>query len=967
MDDSEPGKYYFDGKPNLFRSILIAFTVLFVSVIVVDSYKNASTIFTGTHYMFLPSTFYITKDLNLQKNKDSAWTRQVQSKELIPKGSFILSVNGIKADSTVNLRQIVNSLREDESVILKIFDINRAGEINDSWNKEKVISSSAEYIAKKSDLPGDFYTVLNKGVYIGYLVPGGATDNAGVKPGDVLLSIRDFSIELRTDVKEGSFKMESLRYLRNLPLNEKIPFIILRNNNVMAIDVTLKTFGIMTNHLLLLIMGFVTLIFGFFVGVKKPQFKSTRITSIAFLIIGLQISSSLNYYPPEYDTFSFVKIYLSNFLAFLIIPLLLHSMAYFPVIRKNFVKRKINLIIPYAYSLAGIIAFTVWYFINPGTINGVYFSIATFFVVLFYVISRLRTKENLSKDEKRASNIILFIFLFVSAFEFLRDFLLFGGVAIPNIMYYIFLLNFLLPVAYAYILIRYKIFDIDFTMKRNIQYNLLTVLWYAFLLSCFALIFFTLSGSNLIFPGVDYSLNQIKFSAGTLDADTNRFYSQSLLMILSIGLTYAVYRIGKYGRNYFDRKYYRQKLDYRNAQSEIVKVIQKKFTLESLGNTLAEKIATMVRLKKAGVLFVGKDNLVWQKNMFCYDSHSGFKVLKLDDSTVNCSLFEDVRNEADINSSCDDFMKSNGFIKIILIKTKQRILGAIFAGEKLSESHLKKDDLEFLNSVASNIAVLVENAFLYEELSEQERIRHEIDMAREIQLSSLPQYIPDVKGLDICAVSIPAFEVGGDFYDFLNGTEDKITVVMGDVSGKGTSAALYMSKVQGIFQTLNEFNLSPLKLLIGANKLLYKHIDSKSYITAVGANFYPSEKKVLFARAGHLPLYYFDAASNAFRKIQPGGIGLGLGDNLLFMSNLEEVAINYRKGDIFIFISDGIIEAMNRDGELYGESRLFENVMSNSGNPSGTICSRIIDSVRDFSSAGIENDDMTVVVVKSDS
>jgi serine phosphatase RsbU (regulator of sigma subunit) len=190
---------------------------------------------------------------------------------------------------------------------------------------------------------------------------------------------------------------------------------------------------------------------------------------------------------------------------------------------------------------------------------------------------------------------------------------------------------------------------------------------------------------------------------------------------------------------------------------------------------------------------------------------------------------------------------------------------------------------------------------------------------------------------------------------------------MGDVSGKGTSAALYMSKVQGIFQTLNEFNLSPLKLLIGANKLLYKHIDSKSYITAVGANFYPSEKKVLFARAGHLPLYHFDAYSNAFRKIQPGGIGLGLGDNLLFISNLEEVAINYRKGDIFLFVSDGIIEAMNRDGELYGETRLFENVISNSGNPSGAICSRIIDSVRDFSAAGIENDDMTVVVVKSDS
>ena len=966
MDDSGQRNYYFDGKPYLFRFILITITALFVLVIVVDSYKNASTIFTGTHYFHLPSSFYITKDLNLQKIPDSERERQVQGKELIPKGSFILSVNGVKADSTVNLRQIVNSLRDGESVILKIFDINRAGEINDSWNKEKVLSSSDEYIAKKSELPDDFYTVLNKGVYIGFVIPGGATDNAGLKPGDVLLSIRDFNIVLRKDASEGSFEMESLRYLRNLPLNEKIPFIVLRNNNVIAIDVVLKTFGIRTDHLLLLILGFVTMVFGFFVGVKKPQFKSTRITSIAFLVIGFQISISLNYNPPEYNTFAFLKIYVSNFAAFFNMTLLLHSLAYFPVIRKEFVKKKINLLIPYAFSIAGILIFSVWYFIDYKSIKGIYFDGVLFLVILNYVIARFRATENLSKDERNASNIIYLTFLFVTGITFLRDFMLAAGVELPKEVYYSFVLIFFLPLSYAYVLIRYKIFDLDFTMKRNIQYNLLTVLWYAFLVVSFALIFITLSGSNLIFPVVNYSLTQVSFSTGTLDADTNRFYSQSILMILSVGLTYGVYRIGKYGRNYFDRKYYRQKLDYRNAQSEIVKVIQKKLTLESLGKTLAEKIATMVRLKKTGVLFVGKDNLVWQKSMCCYGSGVDFNVLKLDNNVVNCSLFEDVRNDADINSSCDDFMESNAFQKIILIKTKQRILGAIFIGEKLSESALNRDDIEFLNSVASNIAVLVENAFLYEELSEQERIKHEIDMARKIQLSSLPQYIPDVKGLDICAVSIPAFEVGGDFYDFLNGAEDKITVVMGDVSGKGTSAALYMSKIQGIFQTLNEFNLSPLKLLTGANKLLYKHIDSKSYITAIGANFYPSERKVLFARAGHLPLYHYDAADNKIRKIQPGGIGLGLGDNLLFINNLEEVSINYRLGDIFLFVSDGIVEAMNREGDLYGETRLFENIMHNSGSPSDTICSRIIDSVRDFSYAGIENDDMTVVVVKSD-
>jgi sigma-B regulation protein RsbU (phosphoserine phosphatase) len=260
--------------------------------------------------------------------------------------------------------------------------------------------------------------------------------------------------------------------------------------------------------------------------------------------------------------------------------------------------------------------------------------------------------------------------------------------------------------------------------------------------------------------------------------------------------------------------------------------------------------------------------------------------------------------------------------------------------------------------------VAVENAFLYEELTEQERYKQELQIAHRIQMASLPQRVPYIKGLDISAISLPAFEVGGDFYDFLNGQEGKITVVVGDVSGKGTSAALYMSKIQGILQTLNEFSSSPEQLLVKANRLIYKNIDSKSFITAVGASFDTNKNELFLARAGHLPIYFLN--NKKVSKIQPQGIGIGLSGEEIFNENLEQRKINFITGDVFFFVSDGITESVNNSGEQYGEYRLIEFIEKNSYLSSKQMCDGIMSSVKQFSDEMKQFDDMTVVVVKAE-
>jgi serine phosphatase RsbU (regulator of sigma subunit) len=258
----------------------------------------------------------------------------------------------------------------------------------------------------------------------------------------------------------------------------------------------------------------------------------------------------------------------------------------------------------------------------------------------------------------------------------------------------------------------------------------------------------------------------------------------------------------------------------------------------------------------------------------------------------------------------------------------------------------------------------MENAFLYEELAEKERMKHELAIARRIQLASLPQKTPVVKGLEIAGSSLPALEVGGDFFDYLNGSTDHLTVVVGDVSGKGTSAALYMSKVQGILRSLHGFGLSPADLFIRANRLLCGDMEKSSFVTAVGAAFAPQEQSFVLARAGHLPLYHFLAAEKRVVAITPRGLGLGLNNAGVFSSEIEEKVVRYGPGDVMLFVTDGVTEAHNRAGDLFGEDRLVDILSGRAGENAGAIRDAIIGELAAFSNGAVQHDDETIVVIK---
>jgi serine phosphatase RsbU (regulator of sigma subunit) len=254
---------------------------------------------------------------------------------------------------------------------------------------------------------------------------------------------------------------------------------------------------------------------------------------------------------------------------------------------------------------------------------------------------------------------------------------------------------------------------------------------------------------------------------------------------------------------------------------------------------------------------------------------------------------------------------------------------------------------------------------LLREQAEKERLEEELRIARHIQMSLLPpqgQVTPP--GIRIAALCLPATEVGGDYYDLIPISEGRMGVLVADVSGKGTSAALYMAELKGLVLSLASIYESPAKLLGEANRILATNLDARSFITMTYAVVDTDARTMRYARAGHNPIIHFEVATGRTHVLAPSGLGLGLDRGDRFEQVLEEALIPLRSGDVFLFFTDGLSEAMNAGSELFGERRLRQIVELSETLGSEELKERILAEIRSFVGDTVQQDDMTLVVLK---
>ena len=249
-------------------------------------------------------------------------------------------------------------------------------------------------------------------------------------------------------------------------------------------------------------------------------------------------------------------------------------------------------------------------------------------------------------------------------------------------------------------------------------------------------------------------------------------------------------------------------------------------------------------------------------------------------------------------------------------------------------------------------------------ISERERLQQELRIARDVQMSLLPKTTPSVPGLDLAARCVPAQEVGGDYYDFVLLGEGRLGVVIGDVSGKGTEGAFYMTLTKGFLKAVVRVSLSPAVVLTQANALFYENVNRGNFVSMIYASLEMGGAKVTFARAGHNPVILFRARSLSADFFQPKGIALGLEPGEVFAKTIEEVSVPFEAGDVLVLYTDGFGEAMNMAREQFGEVRLRESVVRLAGGSSEEILSGILGDVGKFVGRAEQHDDMTMVVIK---
>jgi phosphoserine phosphatase RsbU/P len=314
-----------------------------------------------------------------------------------------------------------------------------------------------------------------------------------------------------------------------------------------------------------------------------------------------------------------------------------------------------------------------------------------------------------------------------------------------------------------------------------------------------------------------------------------------------------------------------------------------------------------------------------------------------------------------VSSELKSAMKEFKSVAVAPLKVHGEINGYLFTA-RLQDVNFDEDEKKSIQTFADYAAVALENAKLIAESIEKERLEKELDVARDIQNKILPSVIPQSENLQISALFIPAFEVGGDYYDFFALDENRLGFTVCDVSGKGISAAFIMAEVKGIFETLSKLIHNPKELLEKANDVLKKSLDKKSFVTAIYGIIDKKNRTLVFSRAGHSPAIL--CSDNEIKRLQPAGIGLGLDYSNGFANTLKEMQIELQNNDIIAFYSDGIPEAKNSDDEDFGYER-FENIILRNRNKSlDEISNQIMKEVTIFTKDHSQHDDITLVLFK---
>jgi sigma-B regulation protein RsbU (phosphoserine phosphatase) len=386
---------------------------------------------------------------------------------------------------------------------------------------------------------------------------------------------------------------------------------------------------------------------------------------------------------------------------------------------------------------------------------------------------------------------------------------------------------------------------------------------------------------------------------------------------------------------------------------------------KELNSTLdADKVIKLLTYALMGQMAVNH-YMVFIKNNGKMDlkSYRGVKDVKFSQRFLNKLLkiskpyFIEDEVESDMNKK---FIYS-GIEVVVPMRLQDETRGIIALGEKVNKQAYSQEDMDFLYTLGNQAMISIENARLFKETLEKQKLEEELATARNIQQQLIPKSFPKIEGFEIAGINIPSKHVGGDYFDIIKIGETKYGVAIADVSGKGIPAALIMSNLQASLRALaQQVNTSICDIISRINNIIHENTESDKFITFFYGILDVSTGEFTYSNAGHNPPYLIKS-DNSITLLTEGGVLLGIMKEVKY----KEATIRLEHGDRVVMYTDGVTEAINKKEEEFGEKRLEEIIKTNQNLSPLELIEKIKMAVKQFSEGLAQSDDITIMAIRA--
>jgi sigma-B regulation protein RsbU (phosphoserine phosphatase) len=747
--------------------------------------------------------------------------------------------------------------------------------------------------------------------------------------------------------------------IRQKKLGTVVHYSVQSDDRVRKVSVPVTMFGIKDFFLIFFITffgGFVLFALGVVVNVLKPDMQSSRIFFFVCLTIGGYMVTS----PDSLTNYLFNRI---NALTLCFMPAtVFHLFLIFPHKKLILERRPYLEYLIYIPAFILAILYQIYYFslsnsISPrliqwvpefrtlGAVIRIFTMVCAGCMIVFIIHSMIKASTAMARQRAR-------IIVFGVSIGFLIPALLMVAVYILKINFpwnFLGLFVIFFPASIAYSIIKHNLFDADTIIRRSVGYILVS----ATIMGAYVLI---ISSFNIIMG--KYEVVQ----------------SQAFPIVFTLGVVVFFNPLRSRIQSLVDRIFFRKEYDYGKIIDKIGGAITSLMDLGKILNRLTQTFVSDMFISTTAVMLLSSDGSAYQVYVTDgeYLQEAEKTLIKRDEPIIEIiekekkeltriDVLEDPRLRK-ISQSCDVFFERLHAEILIPLVYQKKVIGLFFLGEKKSGKSYNRQDLEVFHAVANQGAVAIENARLFQENLEKQRMEEELAIGRELQKSILPSTFPafpEHKEFDLYAMMVPAREVSGDFYDFFLIDEENLALIMGDVSDKGVPAALFMMVSRTIIRSIAKQRKSPSQVMTEANDILCEGNDTGMFITACLAYYHFPTGRLTYSNGGHNPPLLFDENNACKELTRKHGPALGAMPGLVYKEDDETL----EPRQILVLYTDGVTEAVSPNDEIFGVDRFINLVHSCNNLDLAQMIKHIDKRLREFQK-GYQFDDTTVLVLK---